>query len=64
MNRRDMKKEMYWAIWGESFGEGVYSLRSAIEHLQPKGRFTPAAKRRFNSLAGEISEELQSKGGS
>jgi len=66
MNRRDMKKEMYWSILVHVFDEKEMSdavMRRSIELLSPDQKMTEAADRRYESLVTEIMAELRRKGG-
>jgi len=66
MNKRDMKKEMYWAILSNVFSEQHASdalVKNAIENLQPNGVLTEAGERRYEQLVVEIMGELRRKAG-
>jgi len=66
MDRREMKKEIYWLIRIKLFSEQHATedeIMSGIEHLQPGGKLTEAGERRFWSVVSEIIDELSRKAG-
>lgn len=66
MNKRDMKKEIWWAVLANVFSETIASdamVRDHIKYLQPNGFMTEATTRRYDAVLMEVIHEIEIKAG-